>query len=189
MLKFFDRFINDWARAIYVLFILVIVVAGGLAMQEVFAQRRGTVIELPGGVITFRAASGSLTAGESAAAVTGLEGVNFCSILLDVTTLTTADGDDEVDFYFQTSYDGGTTWSDMENIHYANADTGTTPTTVHRFGLLDVLAADVGATSTDGTLGDDSKLKMSIGDRVRIKTTVTGATAPTYAYSAIGVCR
>lgn len=47
-------------------------------------------------------------------------------IFLDITTLTLADADDEVDFYIQTTYDGETTWVDLQNIHFSNSDNGST---------------------------------------------------------------
>lgn len=47
-------------------------------------------------------------------------------IFLDVTTLTLADADDEVDFYIQTTYDGATTWTDLQNFHFSNSDNGST---------------------------------------------------------------
>ena len=37
---------------------------------------------------------------------------------------------------------------------------------------------------TDAGLADDTKLDLPIGDRIRIRTVVTGTTAPTYAYNA-----
>lgn len=48
-------------------------------------------------------------------------------IFLDVTTITTPDADDEIDFYIQTCYDVGcTSWTDIENIHFTTADDGNT---------------------------------------------------------------
>lgn len=129
-----------------------------------------------------RSASGDLTAAETGNEVDVRSQV--ATVFLDVTKLTTADGDDEVDFYVQTTYDGGTTWSDLENVHFDQADNGATPTKILAFGLRDILAADTAAAHTDGTLADDSKLKLPLGTKIRIKTKVAGATAPTYAYSA-----
>jgi hypothetical protein len=48
------------------------------------------------------------------------------AIFIDITKLTLADADDEVDFYLQTTYDDGTSWVDCQNFHFDNADTGTT---------------------------------------------------------------
>ena len=75
-----------------------------------------------------QSASGALTAATTTTAVNTVFGTAV--IFLDVTTITTADADDEVDFYFQTTYDGGTTWTDVENIHFATADNGNTATRV-----------------------------------------------------------
>jgi len=75
-------------------------------------------------VYTIRSASGDLTAGETTS-VLSTRG-RFATITLDVTTLTLADADDEVDFYIQTTYDGGTNWVDCQNIHFDNSDNGAT---------------------------------------------------------------
>ncbi|NIO42633.1 MAG: hypothetical protein GTO41_22295, partial [Burkholderiales bacterium] len=99
--------------------------------------------------------------------------------------LTLPDGDDEVDFYFQTTYDGST-WTDLENVHFDNADNGTTPTKIVRLGpWAPISTADKATDNTDGAIADDTKRAWPIGSQIRIKTTVTGASAPTYAYSAI----
>jgi hypothetical protein len=71
-----------------------------------------------------RAASGALTDADTSTAVETK--LSTAAITLDVTTLTLADADDEVDFYIQTTYDGGTNWVDCENIHFSNADNGST---------------------------------------------------------------
>ena len=52
------------------------------------------------------------------------------TIFLNVSTITTPDADDEVDFYIQTTYDGGTSWTDVENVHFATADDGNTATRI-----------------------------------------------------------
>lgn len=50
---------------------------------------------------------------------------------------------------------------------------------------LDLIAWHDPSISTDGTMGDNLKsYDRPLGDRVRIRTAVTGATAPTYAYRA-----
>lgn len=135
--------------------------------------------------ITLQDATGSLTAADTSEAVT-VGSYRTVVIYLDITTLTTADGDDEVDFYIQTTYDKST-WLDMENIHFANADDGTTPTKILTYDSYQNAASarDV----TDGTLADDTKLDIPLGQQIRIKTAVTGATAPTYAYQAHGIKR
>ena len=133
--------------------------------------------------VEVRAASGALTAGESTTPITGLGIYNSAVLRLNVTTITTPDGDDEVDFYIQTSYDAGATWVDVEAIHYATADNGNTAALVAVISLPQSSA--VARTATDGTLADDTKLDIPLGDRLRIKTKVTGATDPTYAYNCI----
>jgi hypothetical protein len=138
-------------------------------------------------VFTLRSASGALTAGETSSSVWTAPHIDIV-VILRVTTITTADGDDEVDFYFQTAHDdnsGSPAWTDLENIHFDNADNGTTATRVVRLGpWAPISTADKGAAVSDGALADDTKLAYPVGWMIRIKTTVTGATAPTYAYSA-----
>lgn len=52
-------------------------------------------------------------------------GLPVAVLNLNITDLTLADADDEIDFYVQTSYDHGTTWVDCQNFHFTNADNGT----------------------------------------------------------------
>lgn len=132
--------------------------------------------------VTVRAASGALTTGETTTPVTGLGAYRLAVIRLDVTTITTPDGDDEVDFYIQTSYNGGTDWADVENVHFDNADNGNTAIKLIIIG--DPQTSAVARDETDGSLADDTKNDIPLGDRLRIKTVVAGASAPTYAYNA-----
>ncbi len=132
--------------------------------------------------VLVRSASGSLGAGETTTPVTGLWWVRLAVIRLNVTTLGLPDADDEVDFYIQTSYNEGTTWADLENIHFSNANNGQTVSKLLVVGGPQSSA--VARNETDGTLADNTKNDLPLGDRLRIKTAVTGATAPVYAYSA-----
>ena len=135
--------------------------------------------------ITFQDATGSLTAADTSEPV-DIDSYRIVVIYLDITTMTTADGDDEVDFYIQTTYDEST-WFDVENVHFANADNGTTPTKILIYDAYQ--SAAVVRDATDGTLADNTKLDIPLGIKIRIKTAVTGATAPTYAYQAHGIKR
>lgn len=74
-------------------------------------------------VRTIQSATGALTAAATTSAVSTLG--RYAIITLDVTTITTADADDEIDFYIQTTYDN-TNWVDCENIHFDNSDNGST---------------------------------------------------------------
>ena len=152
---------------------------------------------LPGDVslgvsnVEARAASGALTAGETSTPILLLEPFTVAVIRLDITTITTPDADDEVHFFLQTSYNGGTDWVDVESLHFGNADNGNAP-----FNKLFVVSnpqSSAGVRAeTDGTLGvetdptpdENLKLDLPLGDRIRIRVTVEGATAPTYAYAA-----
>jgi hypothetical protein len=153
---------------------------------SVFAQTdmQGRLVGSATHVYEMQSASGDLTAGTTTGSIWTAPHIDIV-IVLDVTKLTLADGDDEVDFYFQTTYDGSN-WTDLENIHFDNADNGSTTTRIVRLGPWAPLStADKGAANTDGALADDTKLAYPVGWLIRIKTTVTGATAPTYAFSAV----
>ena len=137
--------------------------------------------------VVVRAASGDLTAGETITPITGLGIFSTAILRLDVTKITTPDGDDEVDFYIQTSYNEGDDWIDIECIHFATADNGNTAQKVCL--ISPPQSSAVARDETDGTLADDTKLDLPFGDRVRIVVKVTGATAPTYAYSCSAMFR
>ncbi|NIM21236.1 MAG: hypothetical protein GTN64_02260, partial [Candidatus Latescibacteria bacterium] len=85
--------------------------------------------------------------------------------------------------YLQTTYDDGTTWIDIANVHLANADNGSPQKT-----LIDIGSGAAGVAQaddpTDGSLADDTNNDYPLGSQLRIKTAVAGATAPTYSYSA-----
>ncbi len=71
--------------------------------------------------------------GTFSAATTLAEKMTFgesAIILLDFTALTLEDPDDEIDAFIQTTYDGGTTWTDLQNFHFSNSDNGSTATNV-----------------------------------------------------------
>lgn len=210
----------------------------------------------------FRAASGALAVGEIVPYSQGgaeLEKFTRALVHLHVTTITTPDGDDEIDFFIQTAWgdsgfadsgedlDGaiddtqrtitvddastfvpgdviriGTermlvtardeaaetltvergfagdpraaaldgadinllqvTWEDVANVHFAVGDNGNTAEALIAIGEM---AAGVAVfTHSDQALADDTNRNLPLGDRLRIVTVLTGATAPTYAYSA-----
>jgi hypothetical protein len=213
--------------------------------------------------VPFRAASGALAVGEFVPfSQSGAELEKFVRALvhLHVTTITTPDGDDEIDFFVQTAYgdsgfadsgedlDGaiddtqqaipvddastfvpgdviriGTermlvtasdnaapgvltvergfagdpraaavdgadidllqvTWEDVANVHFAVGDNGNT---AEAFIAVGEMAAGVAVFAhSDRALADDTDRNLPLGDRLRIVTVLTGADAPTYAYSA-----
>ncbi len=72
-------------------------------------------------------------------------------------------------------------WIEVAQVTYATADDGASPHCV-------VVVGGEGAgpqivDDLDVALADDSVLALPLGDRLRIRTTVAGATAPTYDYS------
>ena len=73
-------------------------------------------------------------------------------------------------------------WEDVANVHYATADNGTTAE-----AIITVGPAPAGVTNfahSDQALADNTNRDLPLGDRLRIVVVLTGATAPTYAYSA-----
>lgn len=215
--------------------------------------------------VVLRAASGALTAGEVVLfdrPPKSLEKFVAALVHLHVTTITTADGDDEVDFYIQTAWgdtgyadstantaealvggaipntsevitttDGsvfavgdmiridnermlitaiatddltvrrgqegdavaahanpsdifllGVVWEDVANVHFAVADNGNTEEAIITIGPAP--AGVTNYTHSDQAIADDTNRDVPLGNRLRLVTAVTGATAPTYAYSA-----
>lgn len=130
--------------------------------------------------VTLREASGNLSAGENSPEVDTSK-YRTAVVDLRVTALVMADADDEVDFYIQTKMNG--VWVDVANVHFSFADEPIA--TANRLIGIGPKAAGVAViTPTDGTLADNTDVDIPLGEAVRIKTAVTGATAPTYAYNA-----
>lgn len=134
----------------------------------------------------FRAASGDLSVGETVAFSSTEHSIEkFRSALVDinVANIETPDPDDEIDFFVQTSYDKGTTWEDVANFHLDNGDDGVEP----QFAVISIGPAPAGVgvfAHSDQALADNTNRDLPLGDRLRIVVVLTGATAPTYDYSA-----
>lgn len=158
-----------------------------LLVSPVWAQQT-TVDEYYGldRLRTVRAASGALAVAETTTAITGLQLFTQAVVYVNITTATLVDGDDEVDFYIQTTYDDGTTWIDLANVHLATADNGSPQKTLI---FISDMAAGVAQLDdpTEGTISDDTNADYPVGSQMRIKTLITGATAPTYAYTVTAV--
>lgn len=73
-------------------------------------------------------------------------------------------------------------WITVANITYALADNGTSPNALVVVGSPDI--APIILDDLDEALADNTILAAPLGDRLRILTTVAGATAPAYNYSA-----
>ncbi len=105
--------------------------------------------------ITLQTASGDLTAASTTAAFDVL-GKTKVMITLDVTKLTLADSDDEVDFYIQTTYNAGANWADCQNVHFNNSDNGATAVkTIVIDGTLDGPGTVKSITGTDPAAGNE----------------------------------
>lgn len=135
----------------------------------------------PSRTSVMRAASGDLTAAETSTPIINLEEYNYAAVLLNITKVTAIAGED-VDFFLQTTYDGGTTWTDIENIQVDEAENGTTLSKVLVVTPNRPTAKDVAENSTDGTLTNNTKLDLPLGSRLRFKVTINNT--PTYAYNA-----
>ncbi len=73
-------------------------------------------------------------------------------------------------------------WIEVAQITYDTADTGTAPQAVVVIGGES--AGPQIADDLDADLADNTILGLPLGDRLRLRTTIAGATAPTYNYSA-----
>jgi hypothetical protein len=73
-------------------------------------------------------------------------------------------------------------WVEIAQITYATADNGTAPEALVVLGTtasMPVILDDI-----DEALGDNEILAAPLGDRLRLRVSIAGATAPTYNYSA-----
>lgn len=73
-------------------------------------------------------------------------------------------------------------WVEVAQITYDIADDGTTPEAIIVIGSIDI--SPVILDDVDEALGDNTILAAPLGDRLRLRASVAGATAPTYRYSA-----
>jgi len=81
--------------------------------------------------------------------------------------ITVAGGGTTAKAWVQTSFDGGTTWSDIANFAF-------TTSTARRIYHLTAVAVTTIATPTDGTLADNTAVNGLLGTVVRVKLTTTG---------------
>ncbi len=72
-------------------------------------------------------------------------------------------------------------WVEVAQITYAVADNASTPHAVVVIGNTAI--APIILDDLDVALGDNTILAAPLGDRLRIRTTIAGATAPAYNYS------
>ena len=119
-------------RFLLLVAIFAVVVVGGRPVVEAQLDN----------VWTLRGASGDLTAADTPAALKAR--LISATVTIDVTKLTLADADDEVDFYVQTTYDG-TNWVDCQNFHFDNADNGATAL---RSAVIDGMTDGPGTTKS-----------------------------------------
>ena len=131
-------------------------------------------------VAVMRSASGNLVSAETTTPVP-VDGYESAVVRLDITTLTIG-ASEEVDFYFQTTYNNAD-WVDVFNVHYAQADTGNTPKTLYSVGapVLGTVIVITPVVETDGTLTDDLLNLLPLGVSVRWKTLLTNGGI--YAYN------
>ncbi len=138
--------------------------------------------------IVLREDSGALSVADNPAAVQ-VDGHRVAILhLRQVANLATPDGDDVVNFFIDVAYgdggDGTPHWVNAAFISYVNADDASAPEAVIVIGsehganlLTNDLQADLGAEGV--------RANVPLGDRLRVRTTVAGATAPTYRYEVL----
>jgi hypothetical protein len=93
------------------------------------------------------------------------EGAAFAALNIDITTITMPSTSCELDFYLQTSYDGGTKWTDVENFHFGYNDDGAT---ARRLGVID------GAMEGPGTMKSITGTDPAAGNEI-VETVPAGA--------------
>lgn len=76
---------------------------------------------------------------------------------------------------------GRTEWFQVANITYDDSDDGTQPAAVVQIVAQD---GNLIIDDLDEALADNSVLNLPLGDSLRIRVTIAGATAPTYNYEA-----
>jgi hypothetical protein len=110
-------------------------------------------------VYILQAASGDQTVARTSDEIDSR--LSSATVRIDITKLTLADADDEVDFYVQTSYDGGASWVDCQNFHFTTDDNGST-------ALVEALidGAVHGPGTTKSIIGTDPAAGSEISETV-----------------------
>ena len=102
---------------------------------------------------------------------------HHATVTLVTTDQSLGTASDEIDFYIQTTYDNGTTWTDLENIHFENGaaatnrDDGETGSWVSH--IMRPTSRVAATAVTDGTLADDTVVDAGIGTGLRVKVVFT----------------
>ena len=113
---------------------------------------------------TLRAA-GATTANEVGSHKIVWQGYTHAIVIFNFTTVTMA-VTEECDVFIQTTYDGGTNWHDVENIHFEDGS----EVTGFRIAVLSLaMSSAVARTGSDATLADDTKLDIPLGSGLRVK--------------------
>ena len=82
--------------------------------------------------------------------------------------MTGGTGGTSIDAYAQCSHDGGATWGDVANFHYANT------AAIHFFNLSAATPVTTQATPTDGSLAANTAKDGQIGPLTRVKVVTVG---------------
>jgi len=131
---------------------------------------------------TLRSASGSLSAAETTTPVNVSPGHKACVVTLNVTTITTPNANDEIDFYLQSCVDTQGTWYDLANVHLTNSDDGATA--IKQIIVGEPAGSLSNVTVTSGVIADNTATtSRGLGHQFRLETKLTG-TGNAYAYSA-----
>jgi len=160
-------------------------------MATTLAKPRLTASRKAGNTLVLRATSGALIASETTTAV-DCSYYDVATLVISITDMLIQDTGNELDFYFQTTYDDETTWTDLENIHYDSTDSTTdTITRIVTIGPpLLTATTTIAVANLDGAITDDNKDALPLGSKIRIKVIATGLTTGEYFdYSCIGYFR
>lgn len=138
-------------------------------------------IIIPQRRVTLREASGTLSANDTSTPVYTLAGYRHARVDLIIENIDLTGGE-TLDFWLQTTYDGGTSWVDIENRNYSSIHNGLGDARLMYIGPDRPDAQDVAEDATDGGLAIDNKLDLPLGSGLRFKVEVSAGGG--YEYSA-----
>lgn len=118
--------------------------------------------------------------GSTSTPITDLTGMKY---LVVQALFVRGSGGTSAKFWIQTSFDGGTTWTDIMNFAF-------TTSTASKFQAVKVaIALAANKSISDAALGDNTILDGVLGDRLQVKYTTTGTYGDTSTIKIDGVAK
>lgn len=134
--------------------------------------------------VSIRSDTTSLSADHTTDAVNNLGPFNSANVRLEIIAAAVSSG--ELRFYLQTSYNGGTDWADVE-CFTLTVGLGQSATKNMVITNPVPVAATSALVETDGSLANNTKNDLPLGDSLRIKVDETGTS--TYEFIATAIFR